>query len=179
MSKNTYKAVNITNEELMEMYWEREMTPYQMGLALGYSVGGAKTGIWQLFKRRGLKLRTRGESARLAHKLHPTSYHPPVGEKHWKWNGGRQVRDGYVSLLRPQHPRANNFGYVLEHILVWEEFNNRTVPDGWIIHHLNGIRDDNRPENLMAVSRSNHEHQTFVKTLQARIRELEQLHFRI
>jgi hypothetical protein len=41
------------------------------------------------------------------------------------------------------------------------------------VHHLNGVRKDNRVENLCLVNYHNHHHDTYVKQLQKRIRELE------
>ena len=91
---------------------------------------------------------------------------------HPQWKGGRSLHGkGYIKIRLPEHPRANKHGYVLEHIAVWEKINGIPVPEGMSIHHLNGIKDDNRPENLQAMDKANHIHRG--KIYYDRIRELE------
>ena len=48
----------------------------------------------------------------------------------------------------PNHPRATKTNYVFEHILVMEELLGRHLRPEETVHHLNGVKDDNRPENL-------------------------------
>jgi len=55
--------------------------------------------------------------------------------------------------------------------LIWEKANGKQLPEGWIIHHYNGIKDDNRPSNLLAMP--NKKHGLFISLLQKRIFELE------
>lgn len=49
---------------------------------------------------------------------------------------------------RPSHPRARTGGYVFEHILVMEEMLGRHLYPEENVHHRNGVRSDNRPQNL-------------------------------
>lgn len=71
------------------------------------------------------------------------------GNRH-AWKGGRiRNADGYVMRRSVGHPAARMPGhYVFEHRLVMEAVLGRYMVDGETVHHRNGVRDDNRPENL-------------------------------
>ena len=57
-------------------------------------------------------------------------------------------KQGYVSLHLPGHPLANANGAVYEHRLVMSEHLGRMLLPNESVHHKNGIRNDNRIENL-------------------------------
>lgn len=73
------------------------------------------------------------------------------GKKHPNWKGGiSKTKEGYIRIMLPAHLYCDNHGYVLEHRLVIEKQIGRYLHKFEIVHHVNKIINDNRPENLMA-----------------------------
>ena len=73
------------------------------------------------------------------------------------WKGGiKKTPKGYIQILMPEHKRADKGGYVMEHIVVYEKATGIEVPRNCCIHHLNGIKNDNRIENLCMMTNSAH-----------------------
>lgn len=70
---------------------------------------------------------------------------------------GRYVgKDGYVRILKPEHPRASKQGHVLEHVLVAEAALGHLLPDGAVVHHA-GEKHENVGGKL-ALLQDQHEH---------------------
>ena len=73
------------------------------------------------------------------------------------WKGGRKKsRKGYVMILKKGHPMADVAGYIFEHRYVMSEHLGRLLTDDEVVHHKNGIKDDNRIENLELMKRGEH-----------------------
>lgn len=63
-------------------------------------------------------------------------------------HGYSYKRRGYILKRDVDHKNADSWGYVPEHVFVMSEHLGRPLKDGEFVHHKNGIRDDNRIENL-------------------------------
>ena len=63
---------------------------------------------------------------------------------------------GYVRVYVPMHPEANNWGYVYEHRVIVEKLLGRRLEKNEVVHHKNGLRWDNRPENLEVMDKLEH-----------------------
>ena len=72
-----------------------------------------------------------------------------LAEKNPNWKGGREKRSGGYITIRIGGKR------IFEHVLIWTMINGK-IPDKYIIHHKNGIKTDNRIENLECMSISDH-----------------------
>ncbi|KKK60550.1 hypothetical protein LCGC14_3023240 [marine sediment metagenome] len=107
----------------------------------------------------------RGNKYRLGIK-HPESFKQMMrermsGENHPQWKGGRAYHSGgYILVHAPEHPHKHHGNYIFEHRLVMEQHLGRYLEPDERVHHINGIRDDNRLENLKLFS-SDAEHAIF------------------
>lgn len=102
------------------------------------------------------------------------------GAKHPAWKGGRFTCVYTRVWLNPDnfyYPMATTKGYVREHRLVMAKHLGRCLQPWEIIHHINGIKDDNRLENLQLVTDDRHKQAEqmlkYIKKLELRIKYLE------
>lgn len=79
-----------------------------------------------------------------------------LGQDCPNWKGGKIIHHGYIYIHAPDHPYSHPNGYVHEHRLVMEKKLGRYLEQYEDIHHINGIKDDNRIENLQLLSHSQH-----------------------
>ena len=123
--------------------------------------------VYDRLAETGIKTRNRREQ--IAKMMERGTYNVPKGEAHKNWRGGKTNWNGYIGI-KVEGKRK----YIPEHRHVWEQHHG-PLPKDWIVHHLNGIKDDNRIENLVAMPRKMHSPKSITEPFKQRIRELEKL----
>jgi len=125
-------------EDMRKWYEKDGMTIQQIADRLGRSQKLTN----KVAKRNGFQMRRRG---------------PARGDRHPGWNGGTTVGpNGYIRQYAPDHPYCSGT-YVMQHRLVMEAHLGRYLEPHEVVHHINGVTNDNRIENLELFS-SNAEH---------------------
>ena len=137
-----------TETELRNLYWRKKLSIRDIGKIYNAEYGKARHWLFKLnIPRRG-----HPESALLAMKKHR-------GENHSNWKGGKiKSTSGYVIIYSPNHPHKDMRGYVKRCILIVEKALGRylNLEKKEIVHHINGIKDDDRNENLLVCDNSYH-----------------------
>lgn len=98
------------------------------------------------------------------------------GDRHPCWTGGRhKTKEGYIEiLLQPDdffYPMVDARGYVREHRLVIAKQLGRCLHRWEVVHHFNGVKDDNRPNNLRYELVGKHQQITILEKENKRLRE--------
>jgi len=83
------------------------------------------------------------------------------GSDNPNWKGGRSLDGrGYYRIWLDEHdfffPMARKDGYIPEHRLVMAKHLGRCLQPWEIVHHINGIRTDNRLSNLEVLTKQDH-----------------------
>lgn len=97
----------------------------------------------------------KGITAKEDSRLATGTRHGMFGKKSPRWTGGTFEEQGYIFVWRPSHPN-NQRGYVREHRVVVEGKLGRYLKEDEVVHHINGIKTDNRIENLQVMSAKEH-----------------------
>lgn len=66
------------------------------------------------------------------------------------------IAGGRVGVYLPNHPGANNRGYILKSRYIMEQKMERLLLPKEIVHHKNGDKTDDSPENLELTNNNDH-----------------------
>ena len=156
--------------DAVKRMYESGMTQAEIGAELGVS----QKVVWRFMKNHGIGARKAAKRNQLR-------------ENNASWRGGRRIENGYVQIYMPDYPKAKQNGYVYEHIYIAEQMLGRPLNSFGlkderteVVHHINGIKTDNRPENLLVLGVNEHHRLHTAVTQEAvdgvlldRIRQLE------
>lgn len=78
------------------------------------------------------------------------------GRRASNWQGGRREVGGYIYVYAPDHPYAGTNNAVAEHRLVIEKKIGRYLTPDEVVHHLDGNKKNNHPDNLVLYKRGQH-----------------------
>lgn len=123
-------------------------------LEIADMIGQRKAAVRRKMAKVGIERRTIKEAIAVS-KTH-TSRAIRYGPEIHTWKGGKKNHGGYVMIMCKGHPHASRHGYVFEHRLVMEKHLGRHLRPDEVVHHRNGVKDDNRLENLEVATRSEH-----------------------
>lgn len=166
---------HITDGELRHLYWDMGLSGKEIASLLGCSPAA----VSMRMKASGIKTRhassyppselQREAWVKNGKNLSSRPKAIAARKENGKKNKGRRKRtdyefgghekkrsDGYIKVYVPNHPNCTADGYVMKHILVIERSIGRYLTEEECVHHINHIRDDNRPENLMLMTISEH-----------------------
>ncbi len=68
----------------------------------------------------------------------------------------KKVKDGYVIVWTPEHPKCFGGGWYYEHRLVMEKKYCRILKDWETVHHINADKECNEEYNLFVCTRAQH-----------------------
>lgn len=149
--------------QLQDKSWLQDQVISQPLRHIAKGVGCSYSGVVYAIRKHGLTVPHRAKyspsprkSATIKAVLKKRYPHGRYGENAANWKGGRHVYNGYVVIYSPGHPRATNSNRVFEHIVVAEKKLGRFIGRDEIVHHINGDKQDNRPDNLEVMKRSAH-----------------------
>lgn len=138
---------NLKDKVFGELYVIRETNSRKLnnGYRDRYWYCKCSCGVEKEIRHQNLK---NGQTKSCGHLLKEYVKSQPKREDSPSWKGGRRVDDGYVFIYMPQHPRAKRNGYIREHTVVMEKKIGRYLLPNENVHHKDGNKINNNPNNL-------------------------------
>lgn len=86
-----------------------------------------------------------------------------------KWSYGHLDSNGYFHVYKPDYPKAVMYGYAKRYHVVWWLKTGKTVPKGFVLHHKNEDKSDDRFSNLELLEHGEHTRRHCEKPLLQRV----------
>jgi hypothetical protein len=106
-----------------------------------------------------IKRRDTSECCTLKQCGFPLGFHPKTefykGDERISGKNSFNYKGGFVDINTGYKIISNDNKQIAEHRYVWEQHFGK-IPDGYVIHHINRDKLDNRIENLECLDRANH-----------------------
>lgn len=160
--------MEITKEQLIELYVTKDMGLIKISKHLGIGIRRVRTLLTRYEipsrpyhqKGRGNRLGSvlSEETKSKISKAHIGKVMPESAKEKLRAKGkGWYKNNGYIFIRVLNHPLAyKHKGYVKRANLVLEEKTGRYLLDGELAHHINGIKDDDRADNLLLITTNQH-----------------------
>ena len=85
-----------------------------------------------------------------------TYYSIIIGGKIHNVTGRKKHDEGYILLFIKDHPNKKKSNYIFEHRVMMEMYLGRYLSKHEVVHHINGIKHDNRISNLQVMESGEH-----------------------
>lgn len=125
------RPIQMDDAEVIEAYSKSRSAVRELAAKYGCQIDA----VYNKLRKLGIPIRRGGDA----------SIGTQRGVKNPNWGGGRRLVRGYVVIWVDGE-------YQFEHRIVAEKSIGRSLLDGEEVHHVNGIKSDNRPENLVVCS---------------------------
>lgn len=154
-SRTKQQGVRLDDNQIRELltYVESDLSLNQIASKFNYSYWTVNKYFRQHMSKEDWKKRVK----RMRH-LHSYRHKDISLFNHPNWNGGiRLGEDGYLESVRPNW-MSGKHRYVHYHRMVYCLWCNgmKDLPKNIDVHHINHNKLDNRPENLVALTKSEH-----------------------
>jgi len=143
-----WSRLDITKKWLYQKYVTEGLSIPDISVLCGYS----KTHVGRLLKKANIKTRTKAEGVRTPlsrQKRHISMTGKMPGELNPSYKRGYWETNGYLFTRVKGKPCQ-------VHRIIAEKKIGRPLQDNEVVHHINGNKKDNRPENLEVMTRSEH-----------------------
>jgi hypothetical protein len=101
-------------------------------------------------------------------KMAKKGVHRSVETEFKKGHKGLKIAKGEIYIDEHGYTRKYINGKKIRmHRLIWEQYNCK-IPEGYDVHHINGIKTDNRIENLQLIKHGEHSSKHRIKEYKER-----------